>query len=109
MREHTAITEDDSLLAVTTLSFDIAALELYLPLITGARLVLASRETAADGEALSKCLADCRITLMQATPATWRLLLEARLAGKRQAASFVRWRSAAAGACRSAAREMRVS
>ncbi|MFH0340608.1 MAG: amino acid adenylation domain-containing protein, partial [Chromatiales bacterium] len=77
MREHTAITEEDSLLAVTTLSFDIAALELYLPLITGARLVLASRETAADGEALSKCLADCRITLMQATPATWRLLLEA--------------------------------
>ena len=77
MREHTAITEEDSLLAVTTLSFDIAALELYLPLIAGARLVLASRETAADGEALSKCLADCRITLMQATPATWRLLLEA--------------------------------
>ena len=77
MCEHTAITEEDSLLAVTTLSFDIAALELYLPLITGARLVLASRETAADGEALSKCLADCRITLMQATPATWRLLLEA--------------------------------
>ncbi|MDQ3563928.1 MAG: amino acid adenylation domain-containing protein [Pseudomonadota bacterium] len=77
MREHTAITEEDSLLAVTTLSFDIAALELYLPLIAGARLVLASRETAADGEALSKCLADCRITLMQATPATWRLLIEA--------------------------------
>nr|MBA3495173.1 amino acid adenylation domain-containing protein [Gammaproteobacteria bacterium] len=75
MREH--IAEEDSLLAVTTLSFDIAALELYLPLIAGARLVLASRETAADGEALSKCLADCRITLMQATPATWRLLIEA--------------------------------
>jgi len=77
MREHTAITEEDSLLAVTTLSFDIAALELYLPLIAGARLVLASRETAADGESLSECLADCRITLMQATPATWRLLIEA--------------------------------
>ncbi len=75
MREH--IAEEDSLLAVTTLSFDIAALELYLPLIAGARLVLASRETAADGEALSKCLADHSITLMQATPATWRLLIEA--------------------------------
>ena len=75
MREH--ITEDDSLLAVTTLSFDIAALELYLPLIAGARLVLASRETAADAEVLSRCLADRRITLMQATPATWRLLIEA--------------------------------
>ncbi len=77
MRDHTAITEEDSLLAVTTLSFDIAALELYLPLIAGARLVLASRETAADGEALSNCLADRRITLMQATPASWRLLIEA--------------------------------
>ncbi|MCI0362343.1 MAG: amino acid adenylation domain-containing protein [Phycisphaerales bacterium] len=77
MREHTAIAEDDLLLAVTTLSFDMAALELYLPLIAGARLVLASRETAAEGEALSKCFADHSITLMQATPATWRLLIEA--------------------------------
>lgn len=67
--------ENDVLLAVTTLSFDIAALELYLPLISGARLVLASRETAADGLALSALLTASGATVMQATPATWRLLL----------------------------------
>ncbi|MGH8727036.1 MAG: non-ribosomal peptide synthetase, partial [Burkholderiales bacterium] len=77
MRDHTAITGEDSLLAVTTLSFDIAALELYLPLIAGARLVLASRETTVDPAALSNCLAGRHISLMQATPATWRLLIEA--------------------------------
>jgi amino acid adenylation domain-containing protein len=69
--------ENDVLLAVTTLSFDIAALELYLPLISGARLVLASRETAADSLALSALLAASGATVMQATPATWQLLLAA--------------------------------
>jgi acyl-CoA synthetase (AMP-forming)/AMP-acid ligase II len=69
--------ENDVLLAVTTLSFDIAALELYLPLISGARLVLAGREIAADGLALSALLAASGATMMQATPATWRLLLAA--------------------------------
>ncbi|MCI0365159.1 MAG: AMP-binding protein, partial [Phycisphaerales bacterium] len=76
MRDETAITEKDALLAVTTLSFDIAALELYLPLITGARLVLASREDAADGARLAGQLHDSGATVMQATPATWRLLLQ---------------------------------
>ncbi|MCC6191127.1 MAG: amino acid adenylation domain-containing protein [Anaerolineales bacterium] len=75
MQTAPGLTEADRLLAVTTLSFDIAGLELYLPLVTGARVVLASRETAADGEALAAALARHRITVMQATPATWRLLL----------------------------------
>jgi len=66
---------DDTLLAVTTLSFDIAALELFLPLVTGAKLVLARREVAADPRALAALLAQHRATVMQATPATWRLLL----------------------------------
>ena len=100
VRTHSRSTDGDSLLAVTTLSFDIAALEnLSVPLITGARLVLASRETAADGEALSKCLADCRITLMQATPADVAACDRGRLAGRAAIlSSLVRWRSAAAGA-----------
>ena len=67
----------DTLLAVTTLSFDIAALEIFLPLITGAKLVLARREVAADARALAAALATQRVTVMQATPATWRLLLAA--------------------------------
>jgi amino acid adenylation domain-containing protein len=67
----------DRLLAVTTLSFDIAGLEIYLPLAVGARLIIASRNVAADGMQLARQLQDARITVMQATPATWRLLLEA--------------------------------
>ena len=67
----------DVLIAVTTISFDIAALEIYLPLITGAELVLASRAVASDGNQLLKLLADSRATIMQATPITFRLLLAA--------------------------------
>jgi amino acid adenylation domain-containing protein len=67
----------DTLLAVTTVSFDIAALELYLPLMSGGRLVLVSRETATDGRRLQEVLMKTSPTVMQATPATWRLLLEA--------------------------------
>jgi thioesterase domain-containing protein/acyl carrier protein len=71
------LTGEDVLLAVTTLSFDIAGLELYLPLITGAKVVLASRETAADGEALLRLLDRQGVTVLQATPSTWRLMLAA--------------------------------
>jgi amino acid adenylation domain-containing protein/non-ribosomal peptide synthase protein (TIGR01720 family) len=67
----------DTLLAVTTVSFDIAALELFLPLVTGGRVVLADRETAMDGVRLRRELDACRATVMQATPVTWRMLLEA--------------------------------
>jgi len=65
----------DSLMAVTTLSFDIAGLELYLPLVNGARVVVASRPQAADAEFLEHSIVRHSITMMQATPATWRLLL----------------------------------
>ncbi len=65
---------DDILLAVTTLSFDIAVLELYLPLTVGAAVVIADREEAADGEALRRLLEASGTTVMQATPASWRML-----------------------------------
>ncbi|MFL6289704.1 MAG: amino acid adenylation domain-containing protein, partial [Thermoanaerobaculia bacterium] len=65
---------EDVLLAVTSLSFDIAGLELYLPLMQGGRIVLASREEAADGRRLQELLAGA--TVLQATPATWRLLID---------------------------------
>lgn len=67
--------EDDVLLAVTTISFDIAGLELYLPLTTGAKVVLATREIALDGTKLAEMLCTAGITTMQATPATWRMLM----------------------------------
>jgi amino acid adenylation domain-containing protein len=76
MRATPGLNSDDVLLAVTTLAFDIAALELFLPLIVGARLVVASREEAMDGVRLAKKLADSGATVMQATPATWRLLVQ---------------------------------
>ncbi|HWS86561.1 MAG TPA: amino acid adenylation domain-containing protein [Pyrinomonadaceae bacterium] len=77
MRRQFDPTPEDCLLAVTTLSFDIAGLELYLPLTTGCRLWLASREEAGDGERLATLLAGSGATLMQATPATWRMMLDA--------------------------------
>ncbi len=73
---------DDRLLAVTTLSFDIAVLELFGPLCVGAEVILATREEAADGAALVGLLDVARVTLMQATPATWRLLLQAGWEGR---------------------------
>jgi non-ribosomal peptide synthetase component F len=67
----------DQLLAVTTISFDISTLELFLPLICGGSVQLASTALAKDGYALTEHLEKFRPTVMQATPATWRLLIEA--------------------------------
>ncbi|MEV0323086.1 amino acid adenylation domain-containing protein [Streptomyces sp. NPDC050658] len=71
----------DRLLAVTTVCFDIAGLELLLPLVTGASVVIAPAETAADGFALRELLERTHPTIMQATPATWRMLLTAGWVG----------------------------
>lgn len=84
MRKQPGLTESDILLAVTTICFDIAGLELYLPLIVGARIVLARREVTSHAEQLSKLLAESGATVMQATPATWRLLLAAGWQGNKQ-------------------------
>ena len=77
MQSSPGLTAKDILMAVTTVAFDIAALELYLPLTVGARVILATRETTADGYQLRELLEKSAPTVMQATPATWRLLLEA--------------------------------
>jgi amino acid adenylation domain-containing protein len=66
---------EDSLLAVTPISFDIAALELFLPIISGGRVVIATREQAQDPYLLARAIRDSGCTVMQATPATWRTLL----------------------------------
>lgn len=77
MQHQPGLSRDDVLLAVTTLSFDIAALEIFLPLISGARVVIADSMDVVDGNKLKNLLTDSNATVMQATPATWRLLLEA--------------------------------
>lgn len=82
MQQAPGLTSEDSLLAVTTLSFDIAVLELYLPLITGAKLVVADVAQTVDGIELAQLLRFHKVTVMQATPATWRLLLLSGWSGK---------------------------
>ncbi|WP_142409118.1 non-ribosomal peptide synthetase [Bacteriovorax stolpii] len=75
MKHKNLMKNDDKLLAVTTLSFDIAVLELYLPLISGGSIYLATSSEAMDGQVLKKILETKKISVMQATPSTWRLLL----------------------------------
>jgi amino acid adenylation domain-containing protein len=71
------LSAQDIWLAMTTISFDIAVLEIFLPLITGAKVVLASRVESLDGIELSKRLKSCGATVMQATPTSWNTLLDA--------------------------------
>ena len=75
------LSADDVLVAVTTLSFDIAVLELQLPLAVGATVVIASRDEALDAQALRSVLARHGATVMQATPVTWSMLLAAGWSG----------------------------
>ncbi|MCB9531324.1 MAG: amino acid adenylation domain-containing protein [Myxococcales bacterium] len=67
----------DRLLAVTTISFDISVLELFLPLATGGRVVLVDKDVSTDGQALAAAIVARGVTVLQATPATWRLMLQA--------------------------------
>ncbi len=82
MRTWLGLSECDRLLAVTTISFDIAGLEVWLPLLVGAQTVVASHAEAADGNALRGLIERHKITFLQATPVTWRLLFEAGWPGK---------------------------
>ncbi|WP_326786367.1 non-ribosomal peptide synthetase [Streptomyces sp. NBC_00151] len=77
MRDDTGFTASDSLLAVTTISFDIAGLELYMPLVAGGRVIVCDSATAADGAALAARIDDSGATWMQATPTSWRMLRDA--------------------------------
>lgn len=69
----------DAALALTTLSFDIAALELFLPLVCGGRVVIPDDEDAVDGTRLNDLIRRHHVTIMQATPSSWRLLLSSGL------------------------------
>ncbi|MDP9140138.1 MAG: amino acid adenylation domain-containing protein [Pseudomonadota bacterium] len=82
MRERPGLQATDTLLAVTTVSFDIAALEIFLPLIVGAKLVMAATTDTTDGHALRSLIERHQVTVMQATPVTWQLLLAAGWSAK---------------------------
>ena len=83
MVQEPGISADDKLAAVTTLSFDIAVLELMLPLSVGAQVVIVPRETAMDGNLLFGLLESSGATMMQATPGMWRMLLDTAWDGGR--------------------------
>jgi amino acid adenylation domain-containing protein len=82
MRERPGFAPGVTLLAVTTVAFDIAGLELFLPLITGGTVALADRATAGDPERLRATLETTGASVLQATPATWRMLVEAGWDGR---------------------------
>jgi acyl-coenzyme A synthetase/AMP-(fatty) acid ligase len=82
MQREPGINENDVLLSVTPISFDIAALELFLPLIVGATVVIVGNETLTNPVLLGEALNRYQVSVMQATPATWRLLIESGWLGK---------------------------
>jgi len=81
MRLEPGLDASDTVLAVTTLAFDIAGLEMFLPLFVGASVMIVNRETASNGGLLMQTLDNIRPTVMQATPATWRMLIESSWPG----------------------------
>jgi amino acid adenylation domain-containing protein len=76
MQKEPGIDEHDRVLALTTICFDISGLELFLPLITGAEIILTDAQTSRDTRLLMEVVKKERVTIMQATPATWRMMLE---------------------------------
>ncbi|WP_433360229.1 non-ribosomal peptide synthetase [Streptosporangium sp. CA-115845] len=78
MRDRLGSRRGDGWLALTSLSFDISALELYLPLVTGGRVVIAPGDVVRDGREIVR-IAGCGVTHVQATPSGWRMLLDSGL------------------------------
>jgi amino acid adenylation domain-containing protein len=74
--ENPGIKDTDTLISITTISFDIAMVELFAPLLIGAKLILTTEETAKDTRLLLDVMKDEAVTMMQATPATWQMLLD---------------------------------
>jgi amino acid adenylation domain-containing protein len=83
MAERPGMGPGDRVVAITTYAFDIAAVELWLPLVTGGRTVIASREEASDGRRLADLIARWSPTVMQATPASWQMLIDSGWSGER--------------------------
>lgn len=88
MRREPGLEARDRLLSVTTISFDIAGLEIFLPLISGASVILASLEETVDAVKLRERMTISEATIMQATPATWRMLLDSGWAGSKRLKIF---------------------
>jgi amino acid adenylation domain-containing protein len=84
MQIRPGIKADDVLLSVTSISFDIAALELFLPLTTGATVVIAGKEIMGNPLSIGDAINKYNVNIMQATPAIWQVLIESGWSGKRE-------------------------
>jgi len=84
MRQRPGLGAEDTMLAITTLAFDIAALEIFLPLSVGACVVIAASETIGDGVALADLIERSGASVLQATPTTLSMLLESGWTGARR-------------------------
>ncbi len=84
MRREPGFGADDRVLAITTMSFDISVLELYLPLICGGQVVIADQRSVVDGKQLMQLLDRHQVNVLQATPSTWRMLVEAGWSGNKR-------------------------
>ncbi|WP_265264079.1 amino acid adenylation domain-containing protein [Spirulina subsalsa] len=82
MQDKPGLTSDDVFLGLTTISFDMSVPELYLPLICGAQIALVGREVAIDPYSLQQVLRESGVTVMQATPSTWHMLLHSGWSGQ---------------------------
>jgi amino acid adenylation domain-containing protein len=82
MAERPGLDANDRLLAVTTIGFDIAALEIFLPLVVGGTVILVSRPVASHGLQLLWTIRETAPTLLQATPSSWRLLIDSGWDGR---------------------------
>ncbi|WP_426111693.1 amino acid adenylation domain-containing protein [Pseudomonas sp. DSP3-2-2] len=76
MAKKPGLKAEDRMLSLTTFSFDIFGLELYLPLIVGARVVLVDKDATMDADAILKIVAEQAVSALQATPSTWRMVLD---------------------------------
>ncbi|MCP5364677.1 MAG: amino acid adenylation domain-containing protein [Hyphomicrobiales bacterium] len=81
MKDRPGLAAEDIWLSSTPISFDMVIPELFLPLVVGARIELVSRAIAQDGSRLAEELARSNATVFQATPSTWRMLLEVEWPG----------------------------
>jgi len=84
MRSAPGLSEKDTLIAIATIAFDMSVPEIYLPLMTGARSIIVSREVARNADVLIEFIDRFNVTFMQGTPLTWQMLLEAGWQGNKQ-------------------------
>jgi amino acid adenylation domain-containing protein len=83
IRHTLSVRANDTMLAITTIAFDISVLEIFLPLVSGARLAVVGRAAASDVESLITMIEKFGVTILQATPVTWDLLIGGGWSGKK--------------------------